>query len=181
MVSVSYRQTIVLSTSTKVFHPRFVASWIESRGSHSELSKLTYLFDKYIPVLLEGSRKLKRITPITDIAMVQMTCHLLDCLLPVNCIQENAAKEWQEIYFVFAVVWGFGATFYQDQIIDWRNEFNKFWVNEFKTIRLPGDGNIFNFYIDPVSREFRPWSDLVAKFELDPDVPLQVRTFGKFA
>lgn len=103
--------------------------------------------------------------------MVQMTCHLLDCLLPANVNSQNS--EWQEIYFVFASVWGFGAAFYQDQIIDWRQEFNRFWHTEFKTISFPGDGNVFNYYIDSVTRRFRPWSELVGRYELDADIPLQ--------
>lgn len=156
----------------------FVASWIEARGNPSEHATLTYLFDKYVPTLIETTKKFKRITPISDIAMIQMTCHLLDCLLPANIIPtDTETKEWQEIYFVFAIIWGFGSTFYLDQIIDWRNEFNKFWLSEFKTIPFPVDGNIFDYYIEPNLKAFRPWSDLVPTFELDPDIPLQVNMF----
>lgn len=128
--------------------------------------------------MIETTKKFKRITPITDIAMIQMTCHLLDYLLSASAVPSTTdvggAKEWQEIYFVFAIIWGFGSTFYQDQIIDWRNEFNKFWLSEFKTIPFPADGSIFDYYIEPKYKVFRPWSDLVPKFELDVDIPLQV-------
>jgi len=40
------------------------------------------LFDKYIPLCLENMRvRFKKITPITEMAHIQMLCHLLHCLL----------------------------------------------------------------------------------------------------
>ena len=79
-----------------------------------------------------------------------------------------------EIYFVFAIVWGFGSGLFQDQLCDWRNEFSKWFTNEFKSIKFPSTGNVFSFFIDPESKKFLPWSEKVESFELDPDLPLQV-------
>lgn len=53
-------------------------------------------------------------------------------------------------------------------------EFSKWWINEFKTIKFPSQGTIFDYYIDPDTKKFLPWTDKVPSFELDPDVPLQV-------
>lgn len=79
-----------------------------------------------------------------------------------------------ETYFVFAVVWGFGSALFQDQLVDWRNEFSKWFCNEFKTIKFPSTGNVFSFFIDPETKKFLPWSEKIENFELDPDLPLQV-------
>lgn len=79
-----------------------------------------------------------------------------------------------ETYFVFACVWGFGSALFQDQIVDWRNEFSKWFTNEFKQIKFPTTGNVFSFFIDPETKKFLPWSEKVEAFELDPDLPLQV-------
>lgn len=122
---------------------------------------------------MEATRNFKRITPTSDIAMIQMTCHLLECLLIPKNLPIDFSKELHEMYFAFAIIWGFGSTLYHDQLIDWRNEFNRFWHQEFKNVRFPYDGNIFNYFIDPKSSSFRPWSDLVSEFVLDGDVPLQ--------
>ena len=46
-------------------------------------------------------------------------------------------------------------------------------MSEFKEIRFPSVGTVFSYYIDSATKEFRPWSDLVAKYEIDPDIPLQ--------
>lgn len=154
------------------FH-RSVASWVETRSSQTEKTALLILFDKYIPILLENIKKFKRITPISDIAMIQMTCHLLDCLLTQQNVPHECPKDWYEIYFVFAVIWGFGSALFQDQLVDWRVEFNKWWLGEFKSVRFPTTGTVFNYFIDPQTKEFLPWTELVAAYELDIDIPLQ--------
>lgn len=59
-------------------------------------------------------------------------------------------------------------------------EFSKWWVNEFKTIKFPSQGTIFDYYIDTETKKFMPWTDKVPPFELDPDVPLQVVARNKF-
>lgn len=153
---------------------RFVASWISKRELQYEKPILTILFDKYVPPLLDiMKQKLKKITPISDIAMLQMTCQLLDCFLVPANVPAECPKDWYEIYFAFAVIWGFGSALFQDQIIDWRNEFHKWWLNTFKSVRFPTGGTVFNYYIDPETKAFLPWTNLVGIFELDPDVPLQ--------
>lgn len=54
-------------------------------------------------------------------------------------------------------------------------EFSKWWVAEFKTIKFPSQGTVFDYYIDPESKKFEPWSKMVPKFEMDADTPLQVQ------
>ncbi|XP_060520898.1 dynein beta chain, ciliary-like [Cylas formicarius] len=152
----------------------FVASWIDTRTQQSEKANLMILFDKYVPPCLEAvHKKFKKITPISDIAHLQMLCSLLDCFLTAQNVPLDCPKEWYETYFVFSVVWAFGSAMFQDQIIDWRNEFSKWFINEFKSIKFPVGGNVFQYYIDSETKKFLPWTDLVPHFELDPDIPLQ--------
>ena len=68
---------------------------------------------------------------------------------------------------------------FQDQLIDWRNEFSKWWANEFKTIKFPASGTIFSYFIDTETKKLLPWSEKVSRFELDMDIPLQVCKFSK--
>lgn len=155
---------------------RFVASWIESRPSAAEKTVLTICFEKYIPHLVASVRKFKTIIPINDnIAMIQMTCHLLDCLLIPPAVTEDTAKDVYERYFVFAAIWGFGAALFQDQFIDWRYEFSKWWQGTFSDVGFPDDTSVFNYYIDPVSKEFRRWNRLLPDTGelIDLDVSLQ--------
>lgn len=78
-----------------------------------------------------------------------------------------------EIYFAFSILWGFGSALFQDQIIDWRNEFSKWWLGEFKTVKFPAQGTIFDYFIHPDTKQFTPWTELIEPFELDEDIPLQ--------
>ncbi|CAB1441696.1 unnamed protein product, partial [Pleuronectes platessa] len=151
-----------------------VSSWIDNRPVQSEKANLTILFDKYLPSCLDVLRtRFKKIIPIPEQSMVQMLCYLLECLLTPENTPPDCAKELYELYFVFAAVWAFGGAMFQDQLVDYRVEFSKWWVTEFKTIKFPSHGTVLDYYIDPESKKFEPWSKLVPKFEMDADTPLQ--------
>ncbi|KOC63714.1 Dynein beta chain, ciliary [Habropoda laboriosa] len=152
----------------------YVTSWVERRTSPIEKSNLVMLFDKYIPPCLETLRtRFKKITPIADMAHVEMLCHLLHCLLKPELTSCDFLKEHYELYFVFAAVWAFGSSMFQDQMIDYRVEFSKWWTNEFKQVRFPSQGTVFDYYIDTETKSFVPWTQRLPKFELDPEMPLQ--------
>lgn len=57
--------------------------------------------------------------------------------------------------------------------MDYRSEFSKWWSSEFKTIKFPSQGTVFDYYIDGDTKKFIPWSDNVPKFTYDPELPLQ--------
>ncbi|XP_067212065.1 dynein beta chain, ciliary [Linepithema humile] len=152
----------------------YVTSWVEKRPLPNEKSNLVMLFDKYIPTCLETLRtRFKKITPIADMAHVEMLCHLLHCLLKPELTAGDFYKEYYELYFVFAAVWAFGSAMFQDQTVDYRVEFTKWWVNEFKHVKFPPQGTVFDYYIDNETKSFVPWTERLPKFELDPEIPLQ--------
>ncbi|XP_070518395.1 dynein beta chain, ciliary [Cardiocondyla obscurior] len=151
----------------------FVMSWIETRD-HSERANLSILFEKYVPSLLEISKtKFKKITPLPEICHLEMLCHLLDCFLTKENVPPDCPKEWYELYFAFACIWAFGSVMFQDQLIDWRKEFSKWWQNEFKTVKFPSGGTVFNYFIEPETKKFIPWTEKIVSYELDSDIPLQ--------
>uniref|UniRef100_H3A2B2 Dynein axonemal heavy chain 9 n=1 Tax=Latimeria chalumnae TaxID=7897 RepID=H3A2B2_LATCH len=151
-----------------------VTSWIDRREVQSEKANLTILFDKYLPLCLDTLRtRFKKIIPIPEQSMVQMLCYLLKCLLTKEHTPPDCHKELYELYFVFAAVWAFGGAMFQDQLVDYRVEFSKWWVTEFKTVKFPSQGTVFDYYIDPETKKFEPWLKLIPKFEFDPEMPLQ--------
>ncbi|XP_066247509.1 dynein beta chain, ciliary [Euwallacea similis] len=152
----------------------FVTSWIETRENAAEKSNLIMLFDKYIPTCLENVRsRFKKITPIPETSHISMLCHLLECLLTPQNTSNECPKEWYEMYFVFCCVWAFGSAMFHEQATDYRVEFTKWWVNEFKTVKFPSQGTVFDYYLDDESKQFLPWTEKLGRFELDPDTPLQ--------
>lgn len=121
----------------------YVQSWIDTREVQSEKANLTILFDRYIPICLETLRtRFKKITPITDISMIQTLCYLLETLLTPENTPPDTSKEIYEHYFVFAAVWAFGGSMFQDQLIDYRVEFSKWWVAEFKIVKFPSQVHV---------------------------------------
>jgi len=50
-------------------------------------------------------------------------------------------------------------------------------VNEFKSVKFPPQGTVFDYYIDSETKQFVPWTEKIPKFELDPDMPLQVGAY----
>jgi len=60
-------------------------------------------------------------------------------------------------------------------VADYRVEFSKWWTNEFKTVKYPTEGTVFNYYVDRETKRFLPWKDMVKPYDLDYDVPLQVK------
>uniref|UniRef100_A0A8C0BA58 Dynein axonemal heavy chain 17 n=1 Tax=Buteo japonicus TaxID=224669 RepID=A0A8C0BA58_9AVES len=151
-----------------------VTSWIEMRTVQSEKANLMILFDKYLPVCLEKLKSgFKKITPVPEVTVIQTVLYLLDCLLTPQTTPPDSPRELYELYFIFACLWAFGGAMFQDQLVDYRLEFSKWWVNEFKTIKFPSQGTIFDYYIDPETKKFMLWTEKVPKFHLDPEVPLQ--------
>ncbi|MEJ1273094.1 hypothetical protein NN561_003953 [Cricetulus griseus] len=59
------------------------------------------------------------------------------------------------------------------QLVDYRAEFSKWWLTEFKTVKFPSQGTVFDYYIDPETKKFEPWTKLIPQFEFDPEMPLQ--------
>ncbi|XP_010006976.1 PREDICTED: dynein heavy chain 17, axonemal [Chaetura pelagica] len=151
-----------------------VTSWIERRTVASEKAHLMILFDKYLPMSLEKARSgFKKITPVPEVTVIQTVLYLLECLLTPQNTPPDSPRELYELYFVFACVWAFGGAMFQDQLVDYRLEFSKWWLSEFKTIKFPAQGTVFDYYIESETKKFMPWTEKVPKFELDPEVPLQ--------
>lgn len=117
--------------------------------------------------------RFKKIIPISEMAHVQLLCNLLEMLLTPENTPVDCPKDVYEQYFVFACIWAFGSCLFKDQLKDHRGEFSSWWTSEFKTIKLPAAGQVFDYYIDPVTKKFEPWQNLVPSFELDMDLPLQ--------
>ncbi|KAM9806325.1 dynein axonemal heavy chain 11 isoform 1-T1 [Syngnathus typhle] len=152
----------------------YVASWIDQRQRQTERAHLTILFEKYVPRCLDKMRNtFKTITPIPENSLVQTLCTLLECLLTSENIPSDSPRELYETYFVFACIWAFGGALCQDQLFDYRVEFSKWWTKEMKTVKLPTQGTVFDFYIDAQTKRFLPWTDIVPPFEMETGTPLQ--------
>ena len=67
------------------------------------------------------------------------------------------------------------------QLVDYRVEFSKWWVSEFKVVKFPSQGTVFDYLLDGETKKWVHWTEKVPKFELDPEVPLQVCPYCNLA
>lgn len=155
----------------------YVNSWIDTRQTKAEQLILRRLFDLYVPPLMKLiSSKLKTIVPISPISMIMLICNLLECLLEPEKIPKKSPETWYEMIFAFAAIWGIGSSLLKDTGTDYRDEFSRFFRREFQSISFPmEDGkNIFSYYVDIETSEFKPWTNLLPEFTLNMEVPLQM-------
>lgn len=175
----------------------YVLSWLETRPDMLERGILTTLFEKYFPKLLQRHQDFRHIVPISDMAVIQMSCNLLECLLDFNeeetefqhssnsnnphnlhhvGLAPDSLELHLELIFVYAVLWGFGSALSQEHNIDWRREFQKWWSTEFKDIKLPSQGTIYDYHLDVRTQKFIRWSDMAGRMpmQIEFQTPVQV-------
>ncbi|KAJ3198630.1 hypothetical protein HDU82_001178, partial [Entophlyctis luteolus] len=156
--TVSRAGILYLNISDLGWNP-YVQSWLDKREDPSEKNSLSVLFDRYVNVTLEALRSGKfKMAHVEEFSLVVALCNILEGLLTPQNTPKGCDKEWFEIYFVFAAVWAFGGPIFQDQIVDYRLEFSKWWNGEFKTIKFPPGGTIFDYYVDQETKSTTAWS-----------------------
>eukprot|EP00163_Fabomonas_tropica_P031151 TRINITY_DN730_c1_g2_i2.p1 TRINITY_DN730_c1_g2~~TRINITY_DN730_c1_g2_i2.p1 ORF type:complete len:4514 (+),score=1634.66 TRINITY_DN730_c1_g2_i2:234-13775(+) len=152
----------------------YVQSWIDRRENSTERSNLVVLFDKYTSTTLQYIREnFSSIVPVSDFNMVQTICALLEGLLTSETVPPGSDKELYELYFVFAAVWAFGGALATSGDRNQREAFSKWWRVEWKTVRFPDTGTVFDYRIDEKTRKLVPWTNSVPKFEYDPELPVE--------
>ncbi|KXS10801.1 hypothetical protein M427DRAFT_103173 [Gonapodya prolifera JEL478] len=171
--TVSRAGILYVNSSDLGWNP-FVQSWLDKREDVSEKSQLSVLFDKYVNPCLESlhSGRFKTVK-VEDFSLVVALCNILEGLLTPQNTPKGCDKEWYEIYFAFAAVWAFGGCMLQDQQVDYRIEFSKWWNAEMKSIKFPPNGTVFDYFVDQETKRFLPWTDKVPTYEHDPEEPLQ--------
>ncbi|KAJ1334726.1 hypothetical protein BSLG_007881 [Batrachochytrium salamandrivorans] len=171
--TVSRAGILYLNTTDLGWNP-YVQSWLEKREDASERSNLSVLFDRYVNPCLEACRSGRfKMAIVEEFSMVVSLCNILEGLLVPANTPKGCDKEWFELYFVFAAVWAFGGCVFQDQMVDYRIEFSKWWNAEFKAVKFPPSGTVFDYFIDAESKRFIPWAENVPAYEFDSEMPLQ--------
>ncbi|KAI8587105.1 dynein heavy chain and region D6 of dynein motor-domain-containing protein [Geranomyces variabilis] len=170
--TVSRAGILYLNTTDLGWNP-FVQSWLDKREDASEKSNLSVLFDRYVNVCLDACRSGRfKQANVEEFSMVVTLCNILEGLLTPQNTPKGCDKEWFEVYFVFAAVWAFGGCVFQDQMTDYRVEFSKWWNSEFKTVKFPVQGTVFDYYVESETKRFVPWTDRVPVYHYDPETPL---------
>mmetsp|Transcript_22861 Transcript_22861/g.57008 ORF Transcript_22861/g.57008 Transcript_22861/m.57008 type:complete len:4427 (+) Transcript_22861:2-13282(+) len=160
----------------------FVLSWVDTfTGNEPVLIKqemrdkraatLRTLFDKYCDVTMDVLRReYKTPVPILDFNMVQTLCFFLEGLLTEENVGRDDSKF--EIYFVLAAVWAFGSAYAITSGTDYRKKFSAWWKEQWKTVKFPHRGEVFDFFVDKEKGEFAAWADIVPTLSYSSSEPM---------
>ncbi|CDJ53066.1 hypothetical protein EBH_0006090 [Eimeria brunetti] len=143
--TVSRAGIIFVSDSSGEQWRSYVQSWLQ-RQAWSEATKadVAKLFDKYCPATLEFvERQCKLSVQVYSLQIIAALCNMLEGLYP----EEPQAPEFA---FVFCLVWAAGGSLQEKDGIDYRRQFNNWWRSEWKVIKFPSKGSIFEYFVDTV-------------------------------
>lgn len=158
------RAGILYLNETDVGWQPYVESWIHSCwDNEKQRSNFVLLFEKYMQKALKLVRKnkLNHVIPITDISMVMTVCHLLEGLLEGHT---DLSVEKTEAFFIFAAVWALGGALASDKNENSRKQFNELWRAEFKSVKYPDAGTVWDYYYSVERGEILPWTDQVPEY-----------------
>jgi len=153
----------------------YVESWIQKREeTEAQKEILSTLFEKYVEkTLIQHRLHLTTITPVLEFNMVQSLCHLLEGLLtPANIPPGTSDKMIFELFFCFAAVWAFGGALAVKDGEDYRSIFNRWWRSEWRPIKFPDGGTVFDYYADGKQSRFCSLADMTEKIDYDPEQPM---------
>ena len=134
--------------------------------------------DKYCPAtIFEMKKSFQHITPLETMNFCTTLVNILEGMLKPENLGPKSDQLAFETYFVLAVVWAFGGALAPKDGIEYRKEFDKWWKRTWTTVKFPGKGSIFDYYINAKSGKFAPWSDLVPEVEYDSAVTAMSSVF----
>ena len=152
-----------------------VDSWIEAKEAVEYRPILIELFDRYMPRSIEHCRRTFRtIVPLVPMNIAGTVCKILDGMIPAEAVRGAPAPDRKlvEMQFVFAATWALGGAMLVDKTVDFRAQFSKWWVSEWKNVLYPEEGLVFDYYVDPQSMQMRPWEEKVEGFGYNPSEAL---------
>lgn len=133
--------------------------------------ELQKLFDKYMPeTLFYCAKTFKHLIPQVQIAMIISMCKLLE-----NILKHNEVKGL-EYTFVFSVIWCVGGGYAEKEGKDYAKEFSNWWKTEYKTVRFPSKGTVFDYYVDIENSTLEDWSkmsttDIISTIDTSKSIP----------
>ena len=144
-----------------------VESWIQAREDKAFRPLLTELFDKYVEKSMEHCRRnFKTLLPLVPVNIAQTICKILESMLPAEAVRGGPPPDRKllEAQFVFACVWAIGGCMLVDKVVDFRTQFSKWWMSEWKSVFYPDKGVVFDYYVDEKTSQMVHWEDKVPSF-----------------
>jgi dynein heavy chain, axonemal len=153
------RAGILYVNESDIGYHAYLDSWLASQVD-TERPLITDIFDRYLHKVIEFfvSSRVGFIVNLPMINIIQTLCYLMEGMLKSFTGEKSSAV--LERIFLYCLIWSFGGALASDKphsLNDNRRMFNVFIKNLVKSIRFPDNGQIYDFYIDPVTAELIPW------------------------
>eukprot|EP00877_Chromochloris_zofingiensis_P015255 jgi/Chrzof1/9984/Cz04g22250.t1 len=134
---------------------------------------LSELFDKYVPEsTFEMKKSFSHITPLGTMNFITTLVNILEGVLRPDNLSNKADQALFEMYFVFAAIWAFGGALVEKDGINYRRNFDKWWKQTWTTVKLPGKGTVYDYFVNAKTAKFQPWAELVSDVEYDSATPM---------
>ena len=154
-----------------------IKAWLSSREESEGFTpalkeEMARIFDEYVgPTLYELKLQgMKPVIPMTELQMVQTMLHLLEGLLTPEVMTESG--DMLETLIVFAAVWAFGSPLCTKDNVEWSKEFSGWWKGQFKAVKFPSRGTIFDYFVDVKEKRFEPWVKMCETLDYSSSVPM---------
>jgi len=160
----------------------YVDSWMakyKAKGDENAISVFTLAMSNYVNEgWVEDFHSKETIVPMVDISYIHTLTGIVDQLYNelhnrkdyhdhMKALKEagkdDDIKLIYEAYFVFAIMWSFGAALTEDKL----SFSTSLKVQIAKSFKIPDAGQIYDYYFDPLTMQWTNWSNLVKPFNTD--------------
>jgi dynein heavy chain, axonemal len=137
-----------------------IQSWVLRIVTTAEnKARLHTCFTTYVKSALRWMAKhVSPVVTLQDINFVQTLLYMLDGTLTSGILTSDKSDAIEKA-FVFAMIWSIGSALtLADDGTDNRKLFSDWWRTEYRTVKLPTQYTVFDYWHDPTSNTFEQWS-----------------------
>ncbi|SCM22337.1 dynein heavy chain, putative [Plasmodium berghei] len=159
--TISRAGLVYFSVDPNSLWKNYFLSWIDRHDNfNSNIKKLfEKLMYKYVEPTFSYLNTLQTSIKVSPMSHIQSLSSLLDILLKDNNFESI------EHYFIYSVIWCFGSFLGEKDNINYKKCFDKYWKNNFKSIKVNRKISVFDFYVE--NNKFKEWDESEICNELD--------------
>jgi dynein heavy chain len=168
--TVSRAGILFISTDDGTQWQSMIQSWLLNKSKQPDTpeglqlnddqrGKLSTCFTNYVKATLRWMKKtVAPVVTLQDMNFVQTLLFMLDGTLNAQILNSEAADAIEKC-FVFAMIWSMGSALtVTDDGTDNRKLFSDWWRAEWRTVKMPTQYTVFDYWYDATTNTFELWS-----------------------
>ncbi|SCN60390.1 dynein heavy chain, putative [Plasmodium chabaudi chabaudi] len=159
--TISRAGLVYFSVDPNSLWKNYFLSWIDKHDNFNKNIKKLFekLMYKYVEPTFSYLNTLQTSIKVSPMSHIQSLSSLLDTLLKDNNFESV------EHYFIYSVIWCFGSFLGEKDNINYKKCFDKYWKNNFKSIKVNRKISVFDFYVE--NNKFKEWDESEICNEID--------------